>query len=120
MCSGSESRVIDPIRRRRRDPTTPSWSRTASPSEVSHTSLSRPVAPSFSARVNASRVFSGAWARAPRWANAIGGRSSESITPYLLAAHRQGEGEAAARAQAAVAPDAAAHELDQPAAQVQP
>src|SRR4051812_34693469 len=120
MCSGSASRVIVPIRRRRRPPTTPSWSSTASPSDVSQTSLSKPVAPSFRARVNASSVFSGAWARAPRWANAIGGRRSESITPYLLAAHRGGEGEAAAGAQSAVAPDATAHQLDQPAAQVQP
>ncbi len=57
--------------------TTPSWSRTGTPSLVSHTSLSRPVAPSRRASVNASRVFSGAWARAPRWAKATGGSSSE-------------------------------------------
>ncbi len=32
-----------------------------------------PVAPSFNASANASKVFSGACARAPRWANPIGG-----------------------------------------------
>ena len=57
--------------------TTPSWSSTASPSRVSHTSLSRPVAPSRTASRKASSVFSGAWARAPRWANPIGGRRSD-------------------------------------------
>ena len=44
---------------------------------VSHTSLSRPVAPSRTASAKASSVFSGAWARAPRWANPIGGRRSD-------------------------------------------
>ena len=48
-------------RRRRRPPAMPSWSRTASPSAVSHTSLSRPVAPRRRASANASSVFSGAW-----------------------------------------------------------
>ena len=57
--------------------TTPSWSSTASPSRVSHTSLSSPVAPSRTARTKASSVFSGALARAPRCANPIGGRRSD-------------------------------------------
>src|SRR4051794_41115260 len=55
--------------------TRPSWSRTGTPSAVSHTSLSRPVAPSRRASRNASSVFAGAWPLAPRWANAIGGLS---------------------------------------------
>src|SRR5437764_6912962 len=120
MCCGKACRASPPLRLRRRPPTTPAWSSTASPSAVSQTSLSSPVAPSFRAMVSPSRLFSGAWARAPRWAKAIGGRRSESIAPYLLAPHRQGEGEPAARPQPALAPDAAAHQLDQTAAQVEP
>ena len=44
---------------------------------VSQTSVSSPVAPSRKASVKASRVFSGAWARAPRWAKPMGGSSRE-------------------------------------------
>ena len=78
---GAAGRPAGPreIRRRRsRGPTTPSWSSTATPSAVSQTSLSRPVAPRRRASSNASSVFSGAWARAPRWAKPMGGSSSGS------------------------------------------
>ena len=64
-------------RDRSRARTTPSWSSTGTPSLVSHTSLSRPVAPRRRASVKASIVFSGAWARAPRWAKAMGGSRSD-------------------------------------------
>ena len=46
------------------------------PSAVSQASDSIPVAPRRTASANASIVFSGAWARAPRWANAIGGTAN--------------------------------------------
>ena len=62
-------------RARRR--TTPSWSRTGTPSAVSQTSVSRPVAPSRRASENASSVLSGACALAPRWAKPIGGSMSD-------------------------------------------
>jgi hypothetical protein len=58
--------------------TLPSWSSTATPSDVSHTSLSSPVAPSRSASLNASMVLSSACARPPRWAKAIGGERRDS------------------------------------------
>ena len=56
---GDVARELGPRRPRgslsagRTGPTTPSWSSTASPSSVSHTSLSRPVAPSLRASRNA-------------------------------------------------------------------
>ena len=78
MCSGSSSRRSWPIDRLRRPTrTTPSWSSTGTPSLVSQTSLSSPVAPSRRPSAKASRVFSRAWARAPRWANAIGRSRSD-------------------------------------------
>src|SRR5262245_59789559 len=73
MWAGSWARVTEAIGRRRTRPTRPSWSSTASPSAVSQTSLSRPVAPRRRASVNDSSVFSRACARAPRWPNANGG-----------------------------------------------
>src|SRR5437667_31815 len=55
MWAGRAARATVAIRRRRTpDRTTPSWSRTATPSAVSHTSLSMPVAPRRSASRNAS------------------------------------------------------------------
>src|SRR4051794_20218364 len=45
------------------------------PSAVSHTSLSKPVAPRRRPSRKASRGFAGALALAPRWAKAIGGCS---------------------------------------------
>jgi len=59
-----------------RPPQVPSWSSTGTPSRVRKTSDSRPVAPISSARRNASSVFSGAWARAPRWAKPIGNKAA--------------------------------------------
>ena len=69
--AGRSAACAGPIR------TTPSWSSTGTPSLVSQTSLSNPVAPSRSPSSNASSVFSRAWARAPRWAKAIGRARSE-------------------------------------------
>src|SRR4029079_7025704 len=78
MCAGSASRRASEIGRlRRRTRTSPSWSSTGTPSEVSHTSLSRPVAPRRRPSSNAASVFSSACARAPRWANAMGGSRRE-------------------------------------------
>ena len=79
--------------RRKRPPLTPSWSSTGTPSEVSQTSLSRPVAPRRRASRKASKVFSGAWARAPRWAKATGGTSRDGnrccTARIMAAAHRR-------------------------------
>ena len=128
---GRAARARSPMGRLRR-PTraTPSWSSTTSPSAVTQASLSSPVAPSFTARAKPSIVFSGAWARAPRWANPMGGSSREGRrTPEswrltgpaensgLLAG--QGEGEAAALAEPGLAPDAPAVGLDDPPGQVE-
>ena len=60
------------VRRRNLRPIRPSWWRTGTPSAEHQTSLSSPVAPSRRARTKASNVFSGAWARPPRWANSKG------------------------------------------------
>src|SRR5581483_7493198 len=49
------------------------WTSTTSPSAASRASDSSPVAPTSRARRKASRVFSGASARPPRWAKVIGG-----------------------------------------------
>src|SRR3954447_1997714 len=120
--------------RRTRVRTSPSWSSTGTPSAVSHTSVSRPVAPSRRASSNASMVFSGAWARAPRWAKAMGGSSNDGGTPSGYADPFVGwggvvegtgrflgqpEAEATALAEPALAPDVAAMELDEAAADVE-
>ena len=88
MCSGSSSRRSSPIERLRRPTrTTPSWTSTGTPSRVSQTSLSSPVAPSASASSNASRVFSGACALAPRWANVMGRSRSDGSRCCTSADH---------------------------------
>ena len=74
--------ILEMCRRTGLRPTLPSWSSTATPSAVSHTSLSSAVAPICKASVNASIVLAGAWACPPRWANAMGGlRSDSTIHP---------------------------------------
>src|SRR5947207_9247805 len=64
--------VFVTLRRRRPRRAKRSWTSTTSPSRDTHASVSRPRAPSSSARRNAGIVFSGASVRAPRWANVIG------------------------------------------------
>src|SRR5687768_6597208 len=127
-------------RRRRPARTSPSWSSTTMLSEVSQASLSSPVAPSLAARANASNVFSGAWARAPRWAKVIGrGRRDSTCGPYPSSGraaaghpvraleldeglHAAGDlhHEGRALAERALAADAATQRLHDPTGHVEP
>ena len=68
----------DPPARRRPSRATASCTSTTSPSALRRASDSRPAAPSSRPRRKARSVFSGASARAPRWANVTGLTDSRS------------------------------------------